>query len=53
MPPRPRRPSTTSWRSQLVVRSEPLEVTALVAALGSLLLVAGGVLSLARTGRLP
>jgi len=38
---------------QLVVRSEPLEVTALVAALGLLLIVAGGALSLARTGRLP
>ncbi len=38
---------------QLVVRSEPLEVTALVAGLGLLLIVAGGALSLARTGRLP
>ena len=38
---------------QLVVRSEPLEVTALVAGLGLLLIAAGGALSLARTGRLP
>ena len=38
---------------QLVVRSEPLEITALVAAAGLILLIAGGALSLARTGRLP
>jgi Ca-activated chloride channel family protein len=38
---------------QLVVRTEPLEITALVAALGLLLIVAGAALSLARTGRLP
>jgi Ca-activated chloride channel family protein len=37
----------------LVVRTEPLEITALVAAAGLILLSAGGVLSLVRTGRLP
>jgi Ca-activated chloride channel family protein len=38
---------------RLVVRSEPLEVTALFAAVGLTLLVVGGVLSLAWAGRLP
>jgi Ca-activated chloride channel homolog len=38
---------------ELVVRSEPLEVTAVVAALGLLLVIAGVALSLARTGRMP
>lgn len=38
---------------RLVIRSEPLEVTALFAALGLVLLVTGGVLSLAWAGRLP
>jgi Ca-activated chloride channel family protein len=38
---------------RLVVRSEPIEVTALFAALGLTLLVVGGVLSLAWAGRLP
>ena len=38
---------------RLVVRSEPLEVTALFAALGLALLVVGGILSLAWAGRLP
>ncbi len=38
---------------RLVVRSEPLEVTAILAALGVVLLAAGAVLSLAWTGRLP
>jgi Ca-activated chloride channel family protein len=37
----------------LVVRSEPLEVTGLVAGAALALLVAGAVLALARTGRLP
>ena len=38
---------------RLVVRSEPLEVTSLLAALGLVLLVTGGALSLAWAGRLP
>ncbi len=38
---------------RLVVRSEPLEVTALFAALGLTMLVVGGILSLAWAGRLP
>ena len=38
---------------KLVVRTEPLEVTSLFAALGLGLLVAGGALSLAWAGRLP
>jgi Ca-activated chloride channel family protein len=38
---------------RLVLRSEPLEVTALFAAIGLALLFAGGVLSLAWAGRLP
>ena len=38
---------------KLVVRTEPLEVTALFAAIGLVLLVAGGALSLAWSGRLP
>ncbi len=38
---------------KLVVRTEPLEVTSLFAALGLALLVAGGALSLAWSGRLP
>ncbi len=38
---------------RLVVRSEPLEITSLLAALGLALLVTGGVLSLAWGGRLP
>jgi Ca-activated chloride channel family protein len=38
---------------RLVVRSEPLEVTALFAALGLTLVVVGGALSLAWAGRLP
>jgi Ca-activated chloride channel family protein len=38
---------------ELVVREEPVELTALVAALALVLLVAGASLSLARTGRLP
>jgi len=38
---------------RLVVRSEPIEITALVAAAALVLLVAGAALSLARTGRLP
>jgi Ca-activated chloride channel family protein len=42
-----------SLQPRLVVRSEPLEVTALFAALGVTLLVAGVVASLAWTGRLP
>jgi Ca-activated chloride channel homolog len=38
---------------KLVVRTEPLEVTSLFAALGLALLVVGGALSLAWSGRLP
>jgi Ca-activated chloride channel family protein len=38
---------------RLVVRSEPLEITSLLAALGLALLFTGGVLSLAWGGRLP
>ena len=38
---------------KLVVRTEPLEVTSLFAALGLGLLVVGGALSLAWSGRLP
>jgi Ca-activated chloride channel family protein len=37
----------------LVVRSEPLEVTAVVAGLGLLLVIAGVAVSLVRTGRMP
>jgi Ca-activated chloride channel family protein len=42
-----------SLQPKLVVRSEPLEVTALFAAAGITLLAVGAVLSLAWTGRLP
>ena len=43
----------TDLQPRLVLRSEPLEVTALFAALGLALLFAGGALSLAWSGRLP
>lgn len=43
----------TDLEPRLVLRSEPLEVTALFAALGLALLFAGGALSLAWSGRLP
>ncbi|HEY6570559.1 MAG TPA: VWA domain-containing protein, partial [Candidatus Limnocylindrales bacterium] len=43
----------TDLQPRLVLRSEPLEVTALFAALGLALLFAGSVMSLAWAGRLP
>ena len=52
-PPTASRRSTTTSQPKLVVRTEPLEVTSLFAALGLVLLVLGGALSLAWSGRLP
>ena len=50
---RPGRASTTSWRGALVVRDEDVELTALVGALGLVLLLVAAGLSLVRGGRLP